>query len=262
MTDSSPSGDEASPPLFVRLAADPTRWKLLQELALSDRTVLELTELVNRPQNDVSYHLGRLRNGRLVSMHRSEHDGRASYYRLDLGLCRELLATTASALHPALSSASPTRVEADRQRRGASSPVKVLFVCTGNSGRSPMAEALLRQYAGPRVEVDSAGSAPRPLHPAAVRAMRKYRIDLAGRESRSLAEFTGQPLDYVITLCDRVREVCPDFPGHPVAVYWSLPNPADAGAKGIPAAFRSTAADLRTRIEFLTARIFPEAKGP
>lgn len=259
MSDSSPGSEVDGPPLFVRLAADPTRWELLQQLALSDRTVLELTELVNRPQNDVSYHLGRLRAGGLVSMHRSAHDRRASYYRLDLTRCDELLATVASALHPGLTGASRARAEGDKRRRAASSPVKVLFVCTGNSGRSPMAEALLRQYAGRRVEVSSAGSAPRPLHPAAVRAMREYGIDLAGRQSRSLEEFTGQPLDYVITLCDRVREVCPDFPGHPAAIHWSLPNPADVAGRGVSAAFRETAADLRIRIEFLTARMFPEA---
>src|SRR4051812_20582008 len=93
---------DASPPAFLRLAGDPLRWRLLSELARSDRRVWELTGLVGHQQNAVSYHLGRLRDGGLVSMRRSSADGRDSYYRIELDRCGQLLAAAGAALHPGL----------------------------------------------------------------------------------------------------------------------------------------------------------------
>ena len=89
----------------------------------------------------------------------------------------------------------------------------MLFLCTGNSARSQMAEALCEQLSGGAVRAASAGSHPKPLHPNAVRVMRERGIDIAGRRSKHLDEFAGRRFDYVISLCDRVREVCPEFPG-------------------------------------------------
>ena len=91
----------------------------------------------------------------------------------------------------------------------------MLFLCTGNSARSQIAEALAEQLSGGAVSAASAGSHPKPLHPNAVRVMRERGIDLAGRRSKHLGEFAGQRFDYVISLCDRVREVCPEFPAGP-----------------------------------------------
>ena len=104
----------------------------------------------------------------------------------------------------------------------------MLFVCTGNSARSPIAEALLRHRAGGHVEVASAGSHPKPrLHPDAVRVLREeFGIDIAGQRPRHLDAVTGRRFDYVISLCDKVREVCPDFRDHPRRVHWSIPDPA------------------------------------
>jgi protein-tyrosine-phosphatase/DNA-binding transcriptional ArsR family regulator len=244
----------------VQLAADPTRWRLLTELARSDRRVRELTDLVSQPQSAVSYHLGRLRAGGLVSAHRSSADGRDSYYRIELTRCAELLAAAGTALHPALAPTVGSAAPPTRRPSRSRAPVRVLFLCTGNSGRSQIAEALLRQAGGGRVEAVSAGSHPKPLHPAAVRVMRRYGIDLSGRRSKPLTEFIEQRFDYVITLCDRVREVCSDFPGHPDAIHWSIPDPAAAGdSRAVTAAFRATATDLRERIRFLCGRIVPAA---
>jgi ArsR family transcriptional regulator, arsenate/arsenite/antimonite-responsive transcriptional repressor / arsenate reductase (thioredoxin) len=246
------AGVQNAPPGFLRLAGHPLRWQLLTELARTDRQVRELTGLLGQPQSLVSYHLGQLRAGGLVSARRSSADGRDSYYRIELSRCRELLAETGLALHPGL---GPGHGPGLKSRPGRADRVRarVLFLCTGNSGRSQIAEALLGQLSGGGVEVASAGSRPKPLHPEAVRVMREHGIDISGRRSKHLEEFAGQRFGYVITLCDRVREACPEFPGHPQLIHWSIADPA--GEADVHAAFRRVAAGLRTRIGFLLARI-------
>jgi protein-tyrosine-phosphatase/DNA-binding transcriptional ArsR family regulator len=244
-----------SPPSFLRLAADPVRWRLLSELARSDRRVRELCGLVERPQSLVSYHLGRLRSEGVVSSRRSAADGRDSYYTLDLVRCGELLASGGESLHPALRLAAAPPRQWDRASR--SGRPRVLFLCTGNSARSQIAEALVEEVTGGAVEARSAGSRPKPLHPNAVRVMRERGIDLTGRRSKHLSEFAEVRFDYVISLCDRVREVCPEFPGHPDLVHWSIPDPAREGstdAETYPA-FQRTASALAARIPFLLEQI-------
>ena len=242
---------DVSPPSFVRLAGHPLRWRLLSELGRSDRRVRELCALVGQPQSLVSYHLRRLRTEGVVSMRRSSADRRDTYYRIDLARCEQLLAASGSALHPGLRLA-PAAASKRRQRSGAARP-RLLFLCTGNSARSQMAEALVEQLAGGAIEVFSAGSHPKPLHPNAVRALRAHGIDIAGRRSKHLDEFTQQTFAYVISLCDRVREVCPEFPDRPELIHWSIPDPAregDAAAESYPA-FQRTASELAARIPFL-----------
>ncbi len=248
---------QVPPPVFLQLAGHQVRWRLLSELVRSDRRVHELTALVCEAQNAVSYHLGRLRAGGLVSMHRSSADRRDTYYRIELTRCGQLLAAAADALQPGLLPAMPPSASGTGPRRSPV-PVRVLFLCTGNSARSQIAEALLQQAAGDRVQVVSAGSHPKDVHPDAVRVMREYGIDLSGRRSKHLSEFSTHRFDYVITLCDRVREVCPELPGGPEPIHWSIPDPVAAGSDdaGYPA-FQRTAADLQTRIGFLIRRIMP-----
>lgn len=238
-----------SPPSFLRLAGHPLRWLLLSELARSDRQVRELTEEVGKPQSLVSYHLGRLRSGGVVSMRRSSADGRDAYYSLDLATCRELLAESGGALHPGLALVPPPRDGASAGR----GRVRVLFLCTGNSTRSQMAEALLEEFAGNTVEVVSAGSHPKPLHANTVRVMRERGIDLGERKSKPVSRFARRSFDYVITLCDRVREICPEFPGGPEHIHWSIADPALAGAtdeESYPA-FERAAAEIEIRVRFL-----------
>ena len=236
--------DRVPVPLLMRMAAHPLRWALMTELASSDRRVRELVAAVDEPQNLVSYHLRLLRTAGLVVARRSSFDGRDTYYHLDLARCATAFGAAAAALHPAL---APT----DRgEPRGGS----VLFLCTGNSARSPMAEALLWHRSGGRVDVASAGSHPKPaLHPNTVRVLRKeYGIDLEPRRPQSLDAVAGRRFDYVITLCDKIREVPRDH-GSAVTVHWSLPDPsaaADTDRATYPQ-FRRVARELDTRIGFL-----------
>lgn len=242
---------DVDPPEFLQLAGHPLRWRLLGELARSDRAVSELTERVREPQNLVSYHLGKLRDGRLVSARRSSADRRDTYYGLDLVRLGGLLAAAGEALHPGLRLAPPRRDDAQIP------PARVLFLCTGNSARSPMAAALVRARSGGAIEVMSAGSHPRPIHPNAVRVMREdFGLDLAAHLPVSLETLTDQRFDRVISLCDRVREVCPEFPGEPETIHWSLANPATGEADDVTyPLFRKTAAELATRIDFLLAAL-------
>lgn len=241
-------GPELSSVEFLRLAGHPLRWRLLGELARGDRHVQELTGLVGQPQSLVSYHLGKLRGARLVSARRSSADGRDTYYSTDLARCGELLAAAGAALHPGLQLETTLAGGAAAANTG----VRVLFLCTGNSARSQMAEALLRAHAS-TLEAVSAGSHPKDLHPNAVRVMAEHGIDLRAQRSKHLSVYTGQRFDYVISLCDKVREVCPEFPGHPELVHWSIPDPAATGATDAATypAFQATAAKLETRIGFL-----------
>ncbi|MEV4517075.1 MarR family transcriptional regulator [Dactylosporangium sp. NPDC049525] len=235
---------------MLRLTGHPVRWQLLHELARSDRQVRELVELTGHRQSLTSYHLGQLRDGGLVTMRRSSADRRDTYYSLDLAACRGRLADAGAALHPGLQLVpAALQPPAGQGRRPARRrPVRVLFLCTGNSSRSQMAEALLERLGGARVEAASAGSHPKPVHPNAVRAMRACGIDIGGRHPKHLDVFAGQRFDHVISLCDRVREVCPRFPGTPAVAHWSLPDPA--AEPGYPPFVRA-ADELRTRITFL-----------
>jgi protein-tyrosine-phosphatase/DNA-binding transcriptional ArsR family regulator len=243
---------DPAPPEFLHLAGHPLRWRLLGELARSDRMVQELTGLVGEPQNLVSYHLGKLRDGGLVSARRSDADRRDAYYTVDLARIAGLLSATGGALHPGLRLASPS------PRAAGPGAARVLFLRTGNSARSPMAEALVRARSGGLVEAYSAGSHPKPVHPNAVRVMREaHGLDLAGHVSRHLDVFADQRFDRVISLCDRVREVCPEFPGPPETIHWSIPNPAagDADDDASYPRFEQTAAELATRVGFLLAAL-------
>jgi protein-tyrosine-phosphatase len=250
---------DVASPQFLRLAGHPLRWRILGELARSDRMVHELTGLIGEPQNLVSYHLGKLRDARLVSARRSSADRRDAYYTVDLARIGGLLSATGGALHPGL---RLTRASPDSARPGA---VRVLFLCTGNSARSQMAEALAGALSGGAIEAYSAGSHPKPMHPNAVRVMRdEHGLDLTGQASKHLDVFAGQRFDWVISLCDRVREVCPEFPGHPETVHWSMPNPAtgDAGDDASYPLFQQTAAELVTRIGFLLAVLSARTTAP
>jgi ArsR family transcriptional regulator, arsenate/arsenite/antimonite-responsive transcriptional repressor / arsenate reductase (thioredoxin) len=242
----------AQPPEILGLLSDPLRWQLVAELGRSDRRVGELVHLTGKPQNLVSYHLAELRRAGIVGARRSSADGRDVYYRADLLLCRELLSDVGLALHPGLAlrpSHAPTPTPAKSRGRP-----RLLFLCTGNSARSQMAEALVQTRSGGAVDARSAGSHPKPLHPNAVRVMAERGVDISGRPTKSLTRFTRSRFDRVITLCDKVREICPDFPGA-LAAHWSVADPAVTGDSDVATypSFQAVAAEIEDRVALLLA---------
>ena len=106
--------------------------------------------------------------------------------------------------------------------------IRVLFVCTGNSARSILAEALLRRHGGERFDVSSAGTEPRGVNPLTLRVLQEAGIDASWARSKSVQEFIGQPFDYVITVCDQARQSCPVFPGVHESMHWGYEDPAEA----------------------------------
>jgi protein-tyrosine-phosphatase/DNA-binding transcriptional ArsR family regulator len=242
------------PQEFLQLVADPQRWQLLVHLGNSDRRVGELAQLLDKAQSLVSYHLGELRAAGLVVARRSSADKRDTYYRLDLGRCAELFATVATALHPAVQLEPRTRVLPTARARPS---MRILFLCTGNSARSQMAEALLEARTNGAVSARSAGSHPKPLHPNAVRVMAERGIDIAGRHTKHLSRFTRTKFDRVVTLCDKVREICPEFPGAPITAHWSMADPAAVAVDDDESyeAFVRTADEIETRIDALIAQL-------
>jgi arsenate reductase len=133
---------------------------------------------------------------------------------------------------------------------------RVLILCTANSARSHIAEGLLRHLGGENYEVCSAGTHPSVVNPLAIEIMREAGMDISGHQSKAVSEFAGRKFDVVITVCDSAAEVCPIFPGAPLRIHWSLPDPAAVGGMQEErlAAFRAVRDDL-TRLlrEFLSA---------
>jgi len=136
------------------------------------------------------------------------------------------------------------------------SPMRILILCTGNSARSQIAEALLATRGGGRIEAASAGSRPAErVNPFALDVLAQAGIDWQGRIPRGMDGLEREHWDIVITVCDRARESCPYFPGQPVLAHWGMPDPAEVEGSDDAkrAAFRDTFVTLSRRIDRLLA---------
>lgn len=246
---------------FLKLLAHDIRWRILLVLAKSDHRVEELVKQLKQPHNLLSYHLKKLRQQKLVTERRSSADARDVYYSLNLSQLRQLYAEAGATVHPALS--EPVEQTAIDTETIPTQPVRVLFLCTHNSARSQIAEGLLRSVGGQKVEVFSAGSELTTVHPLAIKVMAIRGIDLSKQKSKLLKEFIGQNFDYVITVCDRVRESCPVFPGDPEQIHWSFPDPAaiEGSLEKRERAFEETAREMTNRIQYLLLMIDRAQKG-
>ena len=234
---------QSSPPVLGLLAHD-LRWTIVGLLADGDLRTGELVARTGQAPSLVSYHLGRLREAGLVSVRRSAADGRDSYHALDLDALGQAMADATAQVHSGLVAGVPVR------DHGA--PAQVLFICSGNSSRSPMAEGWVNHLGGGRVTARSAGVTPGPLHPLAAAAMAEHGVDISGHQPAHLSAFAGHSFGRVVTLCDRAREECGELPA--AAAHWSIPNPAQAHPPDIDA-FLATARELRTRVRYLLSAV-------
>jgi thioredoxin type arsenate reductase len=137
-----------------------------------------------------------------------------------------------------------------KERSMPADPIRVLFVCTHNSARSQIAEALLGSYGGGDFEVYSAGTQVTRVNPLAVRVLTDLGIDWSRAESKSITRFLDQRFDYVITVCDRARETCPVFPGSTNTLHWGLDDPSEVEGSDAEklAAFKRTETEIAARL--------------
>ncbi|HVA92341.1 MAG TPA: metalloregulator ArsR/SmtB family transcription factor [Chloroflexota bacterium] len=235
---------------FLKAVADETRLTILGLLALTDLKGGEIVARLGLPANAVSYHLKQLRDLGVLRDRRGHADGRDVYYRLDLDRLRMLYQQAGQILHPMLSPEDP--VASGAEGIAADRPIRVLFLCTHNSARSQLAEAILRLRGGEAVEVASAGDHPTEVHPLAIALLQEHDIDSSQYVAKSLDRFVGQSFDYIITVCDRVKDHCPVFPDDPVRIHWSFPDPTvieDDAARS--QAFATLWLELSTRVGHL-----------
>ena len=240
------------PPEVLKLAGHAVRWNVLTALARSDYRVQDLVEQLSLPQNLVSYHLRQLREGRLVTERRSAADERAVFYHLDLERFQALYLAAGETLHPAVTAEATARLSQDLP--GNQTPLRVLFLCTENSARSQMAEALLRHLSHGTVEAESAGSRPaEELHPLTRRCMERLGIEMSRAVPKHFEVYRGQRFDVIVTVCDRVLETCPTFPDDPQRIHWSFLDPATVQGSEAEQlrAFEQVSLQLTTRIRFL-----------
>jgi protein-tyrosine-phosphatase/DNA-binding transcriptional ArsR family regulator len=242
-----------SAPEVLGVLAHDLRWTIVGLLVPGDLRTTELVAHTGQAPSLVSYHLARLRDAGLVSVRRSTADGRDSYHALDLGAVEQAVADMAARIHPSVvHPGRPDGRTADPPGPGGGprQPAQVLFVCSGNSSRSPMAAGWLNHLGEGRVSARSAGVTPGPLHPLAVAAMAEHGVDISGHQATQVSAYADLRFTRVITLCDRARENCGELPAASAAVHWSIPNPAQAHPPDLDA-FRATARELQTRIRYL-----------
>jgi arsenate reductase len=139
---------------------------------------------------------------------------------------------------------------ARKERTVSTTPIRVLFVCTHNSARSQMAEALLMLYGGADFDVCSAGTEATGVNPLTVKALAEIGIDWSAAESKTIDRFLDQHFDYVITVCDRARATCPVFPGSANSMHWGLDDPSEVQGTDAErlAAFRRTQMEVSARL--------------
>jgi len=235
----------APSPAVLGVLAHDLRWTIVSLLVPGDLRTGEIVARTGQPPSLVSYHLARLRDAGLVSARRSTADGRDSYHALDLDAVAGAVVGVASQIHPGLLAGVGARPGGQPGL-----PTRILFICSGNSSRSPMAEGWLNHLGGGRVTARSAGISPGSLHPLAVTAMAEHGVDISGHQPAHLSDLADDGFTHVITLCDRARENCGELPTESATAHWSIPNPAQAHPADLDA-FRATARELRTRIRYL-----------
>lgn len=231
--------------------------RLLIRFAPRGQRPTEIAQILGLKQNTLSHHLADLVAAGLLQATRR---GRSLYYSANLNTTEALIGYLALDVGRARPDLLAPFAQSDIRRK-IDAPYRVLFLCSGNSARSIMAEALLRDLGKGRFLAFSAGIQPSPApHPEALKVLQENGHHLAGLRSKHTREFqdgSEKQMDVVITVCDRAAAYdCPPWTGCPVTAHWGMPDPAHAGQDAIrdPAqAFRDTYIALRHRLEALTS---------
>lgn len=251
-----------------RALCQPTRMKIALLLGRRQLCVCELEAIIGVSQPAVSQHLRIFKEADLVTEVR---EGQWVFYSLKWDRLREALDEFLALAEQGLDGTPElatelrrlgeleknpiigcTRPAADVSPSGAQAAVvQLMFLCTGNSCRSQMAEGLARAYGGDRIEVHSAGLEPQGVNPRAVQAMREIGIDISGQSSDRIDADLLSRMDYAITLCSDAEERCPLTPSQVKRLHWPLEDPA--GARGseevVMDKFRQVRDEIKVRVE-------------
>lgn len=242
----------AQVPPILKVLSNELRWHIIQLLKISDYKVSELMRLTDSAANQVSYHLAQLRELDIVSERRSSADSRDVYYSLNVARLQTLYHQAGEAIHPMLRVEGTPQAEPEPLQDS----IRMLFLCTHNSARSQMAEGLAQHIGAGKIEAYSAGTEATFVKPEAIQTMHNRGIDISHQQSEVLDDYLDMAFDYVITVCDQAREVCPVFPHGNHHIHWSFPDPSivEDPQKRL-AAFEEVARQLTTRIQYLMIMI-------
>ena len=239
---------------FLRLLADESRQAIVRLLALSDRRAGEIGALIRLPPNAVSYHLKQLRAIGLLRDRRSSADARDMYYQLDIGRLHALYAAAGDALYPGIAASTQLAQPTSNQTRhpGFRNPCVSSFSAPITARARKWRRQFCARWAATRWRRSALGAYPPRCIPRRLRRCGRSGLTRQGSTAKSMEQFIGEPLDYIITVCDRVRDICPSFPGDPAQAHWSIADPAvvedpERRAK----AFREVLSELRVRIRYL-----------
>ncbi len=213
----------------------------------------DIARLIGVPHNTLSTHMAVLENAGLV---RSRREGRSIIYAAESKACSALLSALSAELDPVHKrDLRATDIPIIKEAHMSQKSYNVLILCTGNSARSILAEALINREGKGRFRAFSAGSQPKGIpNPAGLKLLDELGYDTAGFRSKSWSEFDGPDapkMDFIITVCDSAAgESCPVWPGHPLVAHWGIPDPADVGETdaGRRAAFLEAYRHLSARI--------------
>ncbi len=243
--------------VISKALGDESRLRILMCLEGTTLCLCQLTEILGLASSTVSQHVGVLIEAGLLE---SRQQGRWHYYRWPNSPGSACIADALAWLR--MRTQDDRQFKADAAKRAVvmrnsdipcpeEAKARVLFLCTGNSCRSQMAEAMLREYAGGRFEVYSAGLQPKPIHKMVYTVMNELGIDVRHQEPTSIMEFLGKfHFGYLITVCPHAEVKCPVFPGIGVRLYWPTKDPANAvgSQESRLGAFRKARDELRGRI--------------
>jgi ArsR family transcriptional regulator, arsenate/arsenite/antimonite-responsive transcriptional repressor / arsenate reductase (thioredoxin) len=233
----------------LRNFGEPNRLAIISLLSTGPILVGDICNTSGLPLTLVSQHLRVLRESGMVQAERDSNDARAVWYSLNPQRIKEIQ-TVLSMVFDMTKIVDRRIPEVKQSPNLTREKFRVLFLCSGNSARSQMAEALLQHYGTGLIEARSAGTHPREVHPLTIKVLTEIGIDTTGLKAKHYSVFSRESFRYVITVCDRANEECPDFNGNYQRIHWSIVDPVkDGNEDELLNVFEQTRQELAERID-------------